>query len=67
MQQPTCQVGGPNIGPDRNVDCTPFVASVLEAVASSKGSYLYLFWLSLGVALDLERIVTFAPALGMPL
>ena len=46
---------------------TPFAARALGTVASSQGNSLSYFWLSLGVALDLGRIVSFAPSLGMPL
>ena len=66
MQATQSQVGGPKIWPDKNVSWTPWVAKVLPTVASSPGYCLSLsfFWLSLGVALDLGRIVRFAPFLG---
>ena len=52
--------------PDRNAGCTPLAARVLPTAASSQGNCLRLssFWLSLGLALDLGRVVSFAPSLG---
>lgn len=49
------------------MSCTPFVANVLVIIASSQGNCLSLFGLSLGVALDLGRVISFVPSLGIPL
>lgn len=64
-----CQVGVPKIKLDRYMNCTPFTASVLLTIASSQGNCLSLsfFWLSLGMTLDLRRVVSFASTLRMPL
>lgn len=40
------------------------VARVLQAVSSSQGNCLSFLWLSLGVDLDLGRVVSFALSLG---
>lgn len=51
------------------MSCSPCAGRVIPTIASSQGSYLSLsfFWLSLGVALDLGRMVSLAPHLGIPL
>lgn len=48
------------------MDCTPFAVRVLLSVTSSQENCVFL-WLSLGVALDLGRVVFFAPSLRTPL
>lgn len=64
-----CQVGDPKIKLDRYMNCTPFTARVLLTIASSQGNCLSLsfFWLSLGMTLDLRRVVSFASTLRKPL
>ena len=77
------QVGGSKIGSDRNVGCILFVTSVAGQkcrLYSTCGRGLtdchqlavelsesFFFGLPLGVALDLGRVVSFTPSLGMPL
>lgn len=72
----TVRVRAPKIWPNSNggfipfavrYGCTPFVANVLVIIVSSQGHCISLFWLSLGVALDLGRVVSFVPSLGTPL
>ena len=58
------QVAAPNSRLDRKVSCTPLAASAPVTVASSQGECL--LWLSLAAALDLGRVVCFAPSLGIP-
>lgn len=57
----------PRIWPDRNVGCISFMATVLLTVASSWGNCLSLpiFCLSLEVALDLRRVVSFISPVRM--
>ena len=57
----TIRFGPRRIWPDRNVGCTPFMASVLLTVASSQGTCpsLFFFWLSLQVGLDHGRTISF--------
>lgn len=54
--------GAPQAWQDRRVDCALSVARVLPSAASSQGSCLSLssFWLSLRVALDLGRVISFS-------
>lgn len=54
-------VGNTQIRPDRNAGCTPFAAGVLPFVPSSQGNCLHLLLLSSVMALDLGRLVSFAP------
>lgn len=53
--------------PDRTVGCTLFGAEVLLSVASSHDNCLSFLCLSSGVALDLERVVSFSPSSVLPL
>lgn len=46
--------------------CTPFVARILWTLASSQ-ELSFFFWLSLGLSLDLRRVVSFVVFLGMHL
>ena len=59
----------PKVRPDRNVGCAPFVASNLLCCQLSEQLCLSLsfLWLSLGVALDPGRVVSFACFWGTPL
>ena len=59
------QVGSTQIRPDRNAGCTPFAAGVLPFVPSSQGNCLNLLLLSSIMALDLGRLVSFAPFWGI--
>ena len=49
--------GAPTAWLDRNAGCTPFASRVLPTVASSGGLAWVCLLLSLGVALDLWRVV----------
>ena len=49
---------------DRNVGYGPFSAWVLPTIANFQWNCLSAFWLSLGVALDLGRVVSFEPYVG---
>ena len=53
----------------QKVGCTRFAVHIVPAVASSQENCLSFsfFWLSLRVVLDLGRVTSFAPSLGMPL
>ena len=59
------RVGNTQIRPDRNAGCTPFAAGVLPFVPSSQGNCLRLLLLSSVMALDLGRLVSFAPFGGI--
>ena len=62
------QVRGPNIWPDRNLSLTPFAAGPYQIDASHQENYLrfffFFFWLFWWMALNLGRIISFAPTLG---
>lgn len=49
--------------PGGNVGCTLFLAGILLTMANSSVGCLNL-WLSLGVALDLGKTISFAVSLG---
>lgn len=49
----TIRLGAPKILPDGNMDCTPFVALFQPTVPALRGPLFPLFWLSLGMVLDL--------------
>ena len=60
------QVGGSKIWLDRNMGCTSFVVESHWLLSALRESFMSFSWLSLGVALDIGRIVSFASCLGMP-
>lgn len=47
------------------MNCTPFTPRVLSTIAMFDRNYPSLFWLSMGVALDLGRVISLLP-LGTP-
>ena len=61
----TVRLGAPKIWLNRNVGFTPCMARVPPIVAGSQGNCLSFFWFSLGVALDLRRVVSSLLSLGM--
>lgn len=65
----TVRLRVPKIWLHRNMDDTPYVARVLPTVVYSWENCLSLsfFWLSLGGALGLRRVIYSASSLGVPL
>lgn len=66
-RQAIVRLGTLRIWWNSNVDCTPFVTSILPTVTGSQRVLFksFFLWLSLGVTLDLVKDPSFVTSLGM--